>query len=87
MNVFLLQTVFEEWGKKIKEGIANTDPVMVWAWIFLISGLIVGFLLVFFTEFKRTERESVKFSLITAVFVSILLGLGIEFMLTAYGYW
>jgi len=83
----LSQTVFDQWAKDIQAAFANADPIMVWAWILLISGIAAFFFFIFFTEFKRAERESIKFSVITTVIASICIGLGLHFFLTASGYW
>lgn len=81
------QTVFDTWGESIKEAIENTDPIMAWGWTLLIASIVFVFALIYFTEFKRKERESVKFSAITLVIASLLFGFGLHLILTADGLW
>lgn len=83
----LMQTVFEEWGKKIKDAIEKADPIEVWAWVLISSGIFLVFLLILFTEFKRPERDSIKFSVIIVLLASLCLGLGMHLMLLVYGLW
>lgn len=83
----LYQTVFDTWAENIKEAIENTDPIMAWGWTLLIISLVFVFALIYFTEFKRKERESVKFTAITLVIASLFFGFGLHLILTADGLW
>jgi hypothetical protein len=80
-------TVFDEWGKAISDFFTNLDPLNAWAWILIICGIAAIFVLIFFTEFKRAERDSMKFTAIILVVASVLLGLGLHFLLTYIGLW
>jgi RsiW-degrading membrane proteinase PrsW (M82 family) len=81
------ESVFERWGNAIKDAWENADPVEVWAWVIIIIGIIALFLLIFFTEYKRKERDSIKFSVITLLIASICFSLGLTMLLNAYGVW
>ena len=63
------------------------DPVLVWAWILIVIGIIFSVLLVFFTEYKRKERDSVKFTAISILIASFCLGIGLHLLLVANGNW
>ena len=63
------------------------DPNQVLGIILIIAGIISVFLLVLFTEFKRKERDSVKFTFIIMLIASLCLGLGIDLYLVAIGRW
>lgn len=83
----LLQSVFSGWADSWREFWADLDYVMFWGIIILILGITLLFVLIFFTEFKRKERDSVKFSAIIAVIASILMAWGLHMILTAQGFW
>ena len=83
----LMQSVFEKWGEDIKLAFENADPVEVWAWVLLSIGIVCAFLLIFFSEYKRTERDSMKFTIIMVFLTSIFLGLGFDMLLTVQGKW
>jgi hypothetical protein len=83
----LLQTIFDEWGEKIKIAWETADPVEIWGWIIFSIGIACVFLLIFFMEYKRQERDSIKFSVITMVIASISLGFGLHMILIANGLW
>ncbi len=65
----------------------DMDYNAFWGWVLVILGVICLFLLIFFTEYKRPERDSVKFSAITVVIASILIGFGLNMVLIAGGLW
>ena len=83
----IFQTVFDQWGADIKAAFANLDPIMVWGWILFFSGVAALFFLIFFTEYKRPERESMKVSLIMVIISAACFGFGLNFILTANGFW
>ena len=83
----LMQSVFEQWANDIKTAVEAADPIEVWAWILIITGVFTVFLLIFFPEFQRAERESVKFSAISAVIAAVLLGFGFHLLLMSYNLW
>ena len=86
MNM-LLQNAFEKFGTSIKNFFINLDPIEAWGVILMIIGVIFVFLLVFFTEYKRPERDSIKFTSIIIILASICLGLGLHMILIAGGLW
>ena len=83
----LLQSVFSNWSDSWREFWADLDYVLFWGIIILVLGIICLFVLIFFTEFKRKERDSVKFSAIIAVITALLMALGINMILVANGFW
>jgi heme/copper-type cytochrome/quinol oxidase subunit 3 len=83
----IYQTIFDEWGKQIKAAIDSADPLAVTAWVLLSIGCVFLFLLIFFTEYKRKERESIKFSFITGIFAAIFFGIGLHLLLISNGNW
>ena len=83
----LLQTVFDQWGKQIKEAWEAMDPVEVWGWILLSIGIICVMLFIIFTEYKRPERDSIKFSVIIILFAAVFMGIGLDMILMANGIW
>ena len=85
--IMLLQNAFEKFGTTIKNFFINLDPIEAWGWVLLIIGIIFVFFLVFFTEYKRPERDSIKFTTIIIILASICLGLGFHMILTASGLW
>ena len=85
--IMILQNAFEKFGTSIKNFFINLDPIEAWGWVLIIIGLIFVFLLVFFTEYKRPERDSIKFTTIIIILASICLGLGLHMILTASGLW
>ena len=86
MNM-LLQNAFEKFGNSIKNFFIDLDPIEAWGVILLILGIIFVSLLVFFTEYKRPERDSIKFTTIIIILASICLGLGLHMILIAGGLW
>ena len=85
--IMLLQNALEKFGTTIKNFFINLDPIEAWGWVLLIIGIIFVLLLVFFTEYKRPERDSIKFTTIIIILSSICLGLGFHMILTASGLW
>lgn len=85
--IMLLQNAFEKFGTTIKNFFINLDPIEAWGWVLIIIGIIFVLLLVFFTEYKRPERDSIKFTTIIIILSSICLGLGFHMILTASGLW
>ena len=85
--IMLLQNAFEKFGTTIKNFFINLDPIEAWGWVLIIIGIIFVLLLVFFTEYKRPERDSIKFTTIIIILSSICLGLGLHMILTAAGLW
>ena len=83
----LLQSVFSKFFDTFREFWENLDYVLFWGIIILVLGIILLFVLIFFTEYKRKERDSVKFSAIIIVIASILMALGLHMILTANGFW
>jgi hypothetical protein len=83
----LFQTIFDEWGEQIKQAWMNADPIEIWGWILVVFGITFVALLIIFSEYKRPERDSVKFSAIIVVLASICLGFGLHLVWTASGYW
>ena len=83
----LLQSVFSSWADSWREFWADLDYVLFWGIIILVLGIICLFVLIFFTEFKRKERDSVKFSAIIAIITALLMALGINMILVANGFW
>lgn len=86
-SMLFQDSVFQEWGQSIREAWQNMDIVGFWGWILLVLGILTFFLLVFFTEYKRKERDSVKFTAITVIVASVLLGFGLHMILIARGIW
>ncbi|MHA1521342.1 MAG: hypothetical protein ACTSVZ_13295 [Promethearchaeota archaeon] len=82
-----LTTIFEEWGQNFKDYWTNMDYVGFWGWVLLALGFLSFFLLLFFTEYKRTERDSVKFTAITVIISSIFFGFGLHMVLISRGLW
>lgn len=80
-------TVFDRWGEAIREAWQNADWNVFWGWILIFFGLACVFLIILFTEFKRKERDSVKFSAIMTVIAAILLGFGLHLVLIGRGIW
>jgi MFS superfamily sulfate permease-like transporter len=87
MFPMLLQSVFSSWADSWRNFWADLDYVLFWGIIILVLGVILLFVLIFFTEFKRKERDSVKFSAIIAVIASILMAIGLNAILVANGFW
>ncbi|MHA1777454.1 MAG: hypothetical protein ACTSWC_11815 [Promethearchaeota archaeon] len=84
----LYQTnVLEKWGQSIKETFQNMDYNGFWGWILVILGIITLFILILFTQYKRPERDSIKFTAITLVVASVFLGFGLHMILIARGIW
>lgn len=83
----IFSTIFDQWGEQIKYAWEHADPVEIWGWILFSIGIVCIFLLIFFTEYKRQERDSIKFSVIIMVITAITLGFGLHLILTANGYW
>jgi hypothetical protein len=83
----LAQTIFDQWGTDIKNFFANLDPIYAWAWVLIVCGIVALFMLILFTEFKRTERESIKFSFFALLIAAACLGFGLHLLLTYLGLW
>ncbi|MCF2139146.1 MAG: hypothetical protein K9W44_03745 [Candidatus Lokiarchaeota archaeon] len=79
--------VLQEWGQSIKETFQNMDYNGFWGWILLILGILTFFLLILFTQYKRPERDSVKFTAITLILAGIFVGFGLDMILIARGIW
>ena len=86
MNM-LFQNAFEKFGASVQNFFLNLDPLEFWGGFLIVIGFIFVFLLIFFTEYKRPERDSIKFTTITIILASICLGLGLHMILTASGLW
>ncbi len=82
-----LTTIFEEWGQNIKDYWTNMDYVSFWGTVLITLGVLTFFLLLFFTEYKRAERDSIKFTAITVVISAIFLGFGLHMVLISRGLW
>ncbi len=82
-----IETVFQKWGEAIREAWQNADWNVFWGWILIVVGILSVFLIILFTEFKRKERDSVKFTAIMAVVASIFLGFGLHMVLIGRGAW
>jgi hypothetical protein len=78
--------VFEEWGQKIKAWWETLDPVNVWGTILLIVSISMLLVLILFTEYKREERDSMKFSLILILIIAICGGFGFHMILISNGW-
>ena len=83
----MILTVFDGMGESWRNFWGNLDYVAFWGWILLVLGVIFLFLLIFFTEFKRPERDSVKFTSIIIIIAAALMGIGLHMILTAGGLW
>jgi len=83
----LYQSAFEKFGTSIKNWFINLDPISVWGWVIISIGIVFVFLLIFFTEYKRPERDSIKFTTIIIILASFCLGLGLHMVLTSSGLW
>lgn len=83
----ILTTVFQKWGESIRDFFKYMDYNAFWGWILLFIGVLSVFLLIIFTQFKRTERDSVKFSAITTVIAAIAIGFGLHLILLSQGLW
>lgn len=81
----ILQTTLEKFGSSIEKFFQNLDPIEFWGSFLMVVGVFFIFLLIFFTEYKRVERDSIKFTTITIIIASICLGLGLHMLLTASG--
>lgn len=79
--------VLQKWGQAIKETFQNMDYNGFWGWILFILGILTIFILILFTQYKRPERDSVKFTAITLVIASVFLGFGLHLILIARGIW
>ena len=86
MNM-LFQNAFEKFGTSVQNFFINLDALEFWGGFLVAIGFIFVFLLVFFTEYKRSERDSIKFTTIVIILASICLGLGLHMILTASGLW
>lgn len=80
-------TVFEKWGEAIRLAWQNADWNLVWGWVLMILGLASVFLIITFTQYKRKERDSVKFTAIMTVIAAALLGFGLHMVLIGNGLW
>jgi hypothetical protein len=85
--LFQSQNVFEQWGQQIKDAWETADWIEVWGWIIFAIGILCIVLLIIFTEYKRPERDSIKFSVIVIIIGSLCLGIGLHMILTAGGLW
>ncbi|UYP45829.1 hypothetical protein NEF87_002114 [Candidatus Lokiarchaeum ossiferum] len=83
----MILTVFDGLADNWKNFWSTLDYVAFWGWILLVLGVIFLFLLIFFTEFKRPERDSVKFTSIVIIIAAALMGIGLHMVLTAGGLW
>ena len=83
----LFQNALEKFGTSIKDFFVNLDPLSAWGSIIISIGIVFVLLLVFFTEYKRPERDSIKFTSIIIILASICLGLGLHMVLIASGLW
>ena len=83
----IFQTVFAKWGESIRDFFLYMDYNLFWGWILFVVGLASVFLLIMFTDFKRQERDSVKFTAITTVVAAFLLGFSLHLLLMGYGLW
>ena len=83
----LFQNALEKFGTSIKDFFVNLDPISAWGSIIITIGIVFILLLVFFTEYKRPERDSIKFTTIIIILASICLGLGLHMVLIASGLW
>jgi hypothetical protein len=83
--IFQGESVFERWWNDINKTIENADPVEVWAWILISLGIALALILIMFTEYKRKERDSVKFSALIILASSACFGLGIHMLLISFG--
>ena len=83
--IFQGESVFERWWNDFNKTIQNADPVEVWAWVLISLGVIFALLLIMFTEYKRKERDSVKFTGLIIFVSSACLGIGIHMLLISYG--
>ncbi len=66
---------------------SSGKDLLGWGWFLIVFGIICFILLVVFTEFKRKERESMKFSIIIIILTSFSIGLGIDLLLNYSGIW
>jgi len=83
----LYQSVFQEFAKAWRAFWQNLDYLAFWGWIILVIGALCVFALILFTEYKRKERDSVKFTAIMILVSAVFLGLGLHMILTASGFW
>ncbi len=79
----ILQGVFEQWGQNWQDFVETADPVRIWGIVLLTLAIVCFALLVFFTEYKRPGRESVKFTAIILVLFSLFAGFGLHMILIA----
>ena len=81
----IVGTVFERWGESIRTAWQTADWIIFWGWVLMIVGIACVFLIIIFTQFKRKERDSIKFTSITTVIAGILLGFGFHMVLVGNG--
>ena len=85
-SVLYSLNVFEEWGEKAKIWWENLDPVNVWGSILVTIGIAAFILLIIFTEYKREERDSMKFTMIILVIFALCAGFGFHMILVSNGF-
>lgn len=83
----LFESVFQRWGRAIRLWWVDMDWNVFWGWGLIILGILCVALLITFTQFKRKERDSVKFSAIMVVIASLLFGFGLHMILIGRGFW
>jgi hypothetical protein len=77
--------IFEDWGEKIKIWWDNLDPVNFWGIFLLVAAIVMLLFLVLFTEYKREERDSMKFSIIFIILIAVSGGFGLHMILISMG--
>jgi uncharacterized membrane protein len=83
LGMLAQQTFFEEMWDRAKNAVENANPVEVWGTVLIIVGIVFAALLIVFTEYKRQERDSVKFSMIMITMMSVCIGFGTHMRLVA----
>ena len=83
----IVGTIFERWGESIRTAWQTADWNIFWGWVLLVVGIASVFLIIIFTQFKRKERDSVKFTAIAGVVAAALLGFGLHMILIGRGLW
>ncbi|MHA1646182.1 MAG: hypothetical protein ACTSVU_04020 [Promethearchaeota archaeon] len=83
----ILDSVFTKWGASIKEFWATMDYNLFWGWFLVVFGLIFLTFLIIFTQYKRKERDSIKFTAIIIVLAAICLAFGFDMILVSSGIW
>ena len=71
--------------QKIADWFKNIDPIVATAWTLIVLAFVFFIMLLLFTEYKREERDSVKFTSIILILFSLCAGFGVHLLLISGG--